>query len=92
MAKRPRKRRSLLEYSDLEAMEAAVTHPAAVAMYARLPVAELTGRPRDYPEAVYLAFELVKGVFGSARPDRAQPRRPGELEAIRTGADARPAR
>jgi hypothetical protein len=67
LAKRPRKPRSLMEYSDLEAMDAALTAPHAVAMFARLPGAKETGRSRDYPEPVYLGFELVKAVFRSAR-------------------------
>jgi hypothetical protein len=66
-AKRPRKPRSLLEYSDHEAMDAALTAPHAVAMFARLPDAKDTGRTRDYPEPVYLGFELIKPIFGSAR-------------------------
>jgi hypothetical protein len=48
-------------------MDAALTAPHAVAMFARLPGAKETGRSREYPEPVYLGFELVKPVFGSAR-------------------------
>lgn len=67
VAKRSRKPRGPLEYSDLESMDAALTAPHAVAMFARLPSAKDTGRSRDYPESVYLGFELVKAVFRSAR-------------------------
>lgn len=65
--KRPRKPRSPLEYSDHEAMDAVLTAPHVVAMFSRLPGPADTGRTRDYPESVYLGFELVKGIFGSAR-------------------------
>ena len=66
-AKRPRKSRSPLEYSDHEAMEAALTAPHAVAMFARLPGAKDTGRSREYPDPVHLGFELITPIFGSAR-------------------------
>ncbi|MGY1603114.1 hypothetical protein [Geodermatophilus sp. SYSU D00815] len=66
-AKRARKPRSPLEYSDHEAMDAVLTAPHVVAMFSRLPGPADTGRSRDYPEPVYLGFELVKGIYGSAR-------------------------
>lgn len=66
-SKRPRKPRGVLEYSDLEAMDAVLTAPHVVAMFSRLPGPADTGRSREYPEPVYLGFELIKGIYGSAR-------------------------
>ena len=61
VVKRSRKPRGPLEYSDLEAMDAALTAPTAVAMFARLPGPKDTGRSRDYPESV------IKAVPGDRR-------------------------
>ncbi len=55
----------LTQYSDAQAMDAALTSPTAVAMFRVLPGPAATGCPRDYPEPAYLAMELLKPVYGS---------------------------